>query len=516
MSLVHTFLRDTSERRPSHPALYAEDRASTFGELELSSDVLADHLQDRGVRRGDRTVLCMDNSIEMIVSLFAVLKAGAVAVPLSPGTKPAKLAYILKDCGARTLVTQARLAEAVERAAVDTLEHVLWADTAPVSAPGRETLPDLLASPLRPPRDPNLIDADLALIIYTSGSTGSPKGVMLTHANVTNTAWAISTYLENTPDDVVICVLPLSFDYGLYQTLTGARVGFAVVLERSLAFPYQIWQRITTHNVTGLPGVPTVFAALLQLAEFQAANAPRLRYFTNTAAPFPPAHIRRLAGRFPAAKIFSMYGLTECTRVGYLDPSCVLERPASVGRAMPNSEAFVVDEQGRRVGPGVVGELVVRGANVMRGYWGDPVTTAERLRDGDIPGEKVLYSGDLFYTDDEGLLYFVGRKDDVFKCRGEKVSPREVEAVLYELEGVAEAAVVGVDDPVDGQAVKAFVTPRPGHLLDEQQLRRHCRARLEAHLVPKRISICAELPKTDSGKIRKRSLVDGAPPTQTA
>jgi acyl-CoA synthetase (AMP-forming)/AMP-acid ligase II len=367
-------------------------------------------------------------------------------------------------------------------------------------------LPEILSEHHDAPKDPGLIDIDLCTIIYTSGSTGDPKGVMLTHRNMTNTTWSISSYLGNTPDDVVICVLPLSFDYGLYQVITGARVGFTVVLEPSFAYPYKVLQRMAQHRATGLPGVPTIFATLLQMAPFEGLDLSSLRYVSNTAAAFPPAHIRRLQGLFPQARVYSMYGLTECTRVSYLDPDRLADKITSVGKAMPNSETYIVDEQGERVGPGVVGELVIRGANVMRGYWGKPQETAQQLRDGFIAGEKVLYSGDLFYTDEEGFLYFVGRKDDVFKCKGEKVSPREIENVLHELESVAEAAVVGVEDPIDGQAIKVFVVPRNGAQLTEQQIRQYCRANLENYMVPKFVQIRSSLPKTESGKVKKSAL----------
>jgi acyl-CoA synthetase (AMP-forming)/AMP-acid ligase II len=260
------------------------------------------------------------------------------------------------------------------------------------------------------------------------------------------------------------------------------------------------------YRVTGLAGVPTIFATLLQMAPFKGLDLSSLRYITNTAAAFPPAHIRQLLELFPQARIFSMYGLTECTRVSYLDPARLEDKISSVGKAMPNSEVYIVDEQGRRVGPGVVGELVVRGANVMRGYWGKPQETAQRLRDGDIPGETVLYAGDLFRMDDEGFLYFVGRKDDIFKCKGEKISPKEIENVLYELEAVAEAAVIGVEDSIDGTAIKAFVVPRDGSTLTEQAVRQHCRANLETYMVPKYVEICRSLPKTESGKIKKTAL----------
>ncbi len=227
---------------------------------------------------------------------------------------------------------------------------------------------------------------------------------------------------------------------------------------------------------------------------------------TNTAAALPPAHIRRLVEAFPQARLFSMYGLTECTRTSYLDPDRLADKITSVGKAMPNTEVYVVDDDGRRLPPGETGELVVRGASVMRGYWGRPDATAACLRPGEIEGELVLHTGDQFRIDDEGFLYFVGRTDDVFKCRGEKISPKEIEHVLYELEAVAEAAVVGVPDEIDGTAVKAVVAARPGATLTPDAVRGHCRARLENYMVPRFVEVRDALPKTDTGKIRKAAL----------
>lgn len=448
----------------------------------------------------------MDRKQTTVLAIFAVLEAGGVFVIVHPTTKAAKLGYLLRDSGARGLIAQPQLASVVGPAldGYPTLEWLVWSQPATADTPRGATLDELIAQAPGAPRDPGLIDEDLCAIIYTSGSTGEPKGVMLTHRNMTNTAWSISTYLENVPDDVVLCVLPLSFDYGLYQVITGARVGFTVVLEQSFAFPLQTLQTLVAQRVTGLPGVPTIFATLLQMPAFAQADLTSLRYLSNTAAVFPPAHIQRLQALCPPqARIYSMYGLTECTRVSYLPPERLRDKITSVGKAMPNSEAYVVDEQGRRVGPGVVGELVIRGAHVMRGYWNKPEETARRLRPGTHVGEKVLYSGDLFRTDQEGFLYFVGRTDDIFKCKGEKIVPREIENVLYELEGVAEAVVFGMDDPLDGHAVKAVVVPAEGAALTEEEVRRHCRARLETYMVPKLVEFCTSLPKTESGKIRR-------------
>ena len=503
MMLVHHLLRHTAATSPDRSALVVGGQEFSFLAIDRASDRLACALQRHGVRRGDRVAVMIENSAEMVISLWGVLKAGAVFVPVNHTTKGDKLGFILEDSGAHTLIAPAQLHQRVTPAAQQaaSLQGLIWiGETPDLSGP---RFADIIDGPHETPADPGLIDQDLCLLIYTSGSTGRPKGVMMTHRSIHNNIWSISTYLGNVPSDIVLCVLPLSFDYGLFQILTGARVGFTVVLERSFAYPYEVLKLVARHKITGLPGVPTIFATLLQFAPFTGLDLSSLRYLSNTAAAFPPAHIRRLRELLPQATIFSMFGLTECTRVSYLDPAKLERKITSVGQGMPNSETYIVDDDGNRVGPGEIGELVIRGTSVMRGYWRRPEDTARALRGGDIPGEMVLYSGDLFRMDEDGDLYFIGRKDDVFKCRGEKVSPKEVENVLYELPEIAEAAVIGVPDPIDGMAIKAFVVLRDGQNLNEQTLRKHCRGRLEPQMVPKFFELCGALPKTDSGKITK-------------
>ncbi|MBP2299115.1 class I adenylate-forming enzyme family protein [Azospirillum picis] len=512
--LVHQLLTETAQRDPSRTALIAGEARRSFLELDRESDAIACALQSAGIGRGDRVAVMLENSIEYVAGLFATLKAGGVFVPVTPSTKADKLSYLLADAGARMLIAPAALARQVLPALAELVAPpaVLWVGSdLPAGATGR-LYAEALGEPHRVPADPGLIDQDLAVIMYTSGTTGRPKGVMLTHANHVNTSWAISSYLGNTPDDVVMCVLPLTFGYGLSQVTTAARVGFTLVLERSFAFPQETLKRLVRHRVTGLPGVPTVFSTLLGLEAAKTADLSCLRYLTNAAAPLPAAHLEQLCRRFPQASFHSMYGMTECcTRISTLAPADLGTKPASVGRAIPNCEAFVADEDGRRLPPGQVGELVVRGANVMRGYWNRPEETARRLRRGP-QGETLLFTGDLFTQDADGHLYFVSRKDDIFKCRGEKVSPKEVENALYELDEVAEACVVGVPDEADGLAVKAFLVPRDGAALSEPAIRQHCRGRLESHLVPKFIEIRDSLPKTDSGKIRRLDLMEAAAP----
>jgi len=284
-----------------------------------------------------------------------------------------------------------------------------------------------------------------------------------------------------------------------------------VLLERSFTYPYRIIELLNQEHVTGFPIVPTISAVLLQL-DLSAHRFPALRYITNTAAALPTDHIRRLRDLFPDVKIFSMYGLTECKRVSYLPPDQIDIRPTSVGRGMPNEEVYVVDDTGQRASAGTVGELVVRGSNVMKGYWELPEETDRMLKPGPLPGEKVLHTGDLFRMDEEGYLYFVGRKDDIIKTRGEKVSPREVEDVLHAMPGVAEAAVIGVPDEVLGEAIKAVVRPQVGAKLTAEEVIHWCSLKLENFMVPKFVEFQGEFPKTLTGKISKRELAMASTP----
>lgn len=502
--LVQDFLEDSATRLPNKVGLVCGDRRLTYAEIDAQANRLANALISRGFRRGDRCVICAPNCAEAVVGIFAALKANGVFVVLNPGVKPDKLLYILNNCQAAALLADTRppidWREVTGR--VPSLKIVIGLD--------RRAPPDWLryadalaaADACRPPRVN--IDLDLACLVYTSGSTGEPKGVMSDHANVVFAAGAIIDYLGNTENDVIIDALPLAFDYGLYQVLMTFKFGGRLVLEAGCAYPAALLKRIEAERVTGLPGVPTLFAVLLEL-DLDAFDLSSLRYLTNTAAALPVEHIRRLREKFPHATLFSMYGLTETKRTLYLPPDQLDRRPGSVGIAIPGTEVWLEDEQGHRLGPDQVGELVVRGRHVMRGYWQDPIATAQRFRPGPLPGERVCHTGDLFRMDADGYFYFVGRRDDIIKTRGEKVAPKEVENVLYALPGVVEAAVVGVPDPVLGQAIKAVIVTRRADLTAADVLR-HCRAHLEDFMIPKYVDFCDELPKTASGKINKTAL----------
>ncbi|HLJ50804.1 MAG TPA: NAD(+) synthase [Bryobacteraceae bacterium] len=482
--LVHEFLERSAAQLPAKTALVCGEQRLTYAEVDERASRLAQSLASGGIERGDRVAVLLESSIEAAVSIFAILKVGAVFAVLHPSTKSDKLRYILNNCRAKGLIT---LGEPVDT------PHLrgVWTGSESSSSPTR----------IAPPT----IDADLAALIYTSGSTGRPKGVMMTHLNIVSAATSITTYLENAPDDVILNALPLSFDYGLYQVLMAFLMGATLVLLRSFAYPYVAIETLIREKVTGFPIVPAMAAMLLEM-DLAKYEFPSLRYLSSTGAVLPPAHIAGLRRAFPKAKIYSMYGLTECKRVSYLPPEQLDIRPGSVGKGMPNEEVYLVNETGERLGPGQVGQLVVRGSHVMKGYWELPAETDAVLKPGPAPGERVLYTGDLFRMDDEGYLYFVGRNDDMLKVGGYRVSPREIEEVLHEMPGIAEAVVIGVPDPVLGQAIQAVIRSKDGAQLTAREVQRFCARHLEDYMIPKSVEFREMLPKTSSGKLARREL----------
>ncbi|WP_292276921.1 AMP-binding protein [Mesorhizobium sp.] len=509
--LLHDYLIHSARRLADKVALVCNGQRFTYGEIDERSNGMAQSLASGGVQRGDRVMIFADNTVETVVSFWAVLKANAVVCLVNPLTKSEKLDYLLNDCRPTALITDQHLRSAFVTPAQNcrSLRKVIV--SGPIDDDELTRLPHWVrwgaaaertaAAPAR-----NSIDIDLAAIIYTSGSTGEPKGVMLTHRNMSVACTSIASYLELREDDVILNVLPLAFDYGLYQMLMAFRTGARLVLERSFAFPAQILKLIKQERVTGFPGVPTIFASLSELKSLKDHDFSSIRYVTNTAAALSLKHINMLKEIFSDARIYSMYGLTECKRCTYLPPEDLERKPLSVGIAIPNTEMWLVDENDKRVEPGTVGQLVIRGATVMKGYWGKPEATARKLKPGPLPGEQVLYTGDYCRMDADGYLYFIGRGDEIIKSRGEKVPPKEVENVLVNIPGVKEAAVVGVPDELLGQAVKAFVVIEQGRIVGERQLQMECQKRLESFMVPKSIVIVPSLPMTDTGKLKKVAL----------
>lgn len=501
-------LQSRGKERPDHVAMACGQRHILYSELADAAERFAAALvSDCGFTNGERCVLFLENRAETAISLFGTLRAGGVFSIINPTTKADKLAYVLNDCEASVLVTQASLLETARAAVAQSpsVRKVVVVDDA-ANAKTETRWDDFLSISSRLDDAPRGIDIDLAMLVYTSGSTGQPKGVMMTHKNIEHAATSITTYLRMTPDDVVLSVLPLAFDYGLYQLLMCVKLGATLVLEKSFAFPQKILPLLASAKVTGFPLVPTMAALIVQLRNFKPEWAASVQFITNTAAALPPAHIQKLRELFPNARVYSMYGMTESKRCTWLPPEQLDIRPDSVGIAIPFTEAWVAGDDGQPLPPNTVGELVVRGGHVMQGYWRNPEATERTLRPGRYPWEKVLHTGDLFRADDEGFLYFVGRKDDIIKSRGEKVSPKEIENVLYALPGIREAAVVGVPDEILGRALKAILVVDESAGIAPRDVIAHCAARLEEFMVPRLVEFREALPKTNTGKIRRAAL----------
>lgn len=507
MMIQNTFLNNAA-MTPEKIALIFDDLSFTYGDLKNKIDSIAGYLKQMGLERGDRVVIYLPNCPYVIVGVYAVLHCDGIFVVIHSNTKPHKLSYVVNDCGAKFLITSGREFPDNETigkfiSACPSLRQVIFAFDAPESYP---SFTQALAKHCVPVKSFN-IDIDLAGIIYTSGSTGFPKGVTMSHLNIMSAVTSITTYLENSNDDIILNILPLSFDYGLYQLFMCYTFGGTLVLHKDFGFIYDIITSIKRYKVTGFPIVPTILGMLFKLKNPHTQELSSLRYISNTGAALPVEYIRRFRETYPSIRIYSMYGLTECKRVSYLDPSQIDKRPGSVGKAMPNTEVFIVDENGNLLDPGQTGTLMIRGASVMQGYWNDPAATEEKIRRGNYPLDRILDSGDLFRMDDEGYLYFVGRKDDMLKIKGERVAPAEVERIIQSIEGVEDAAVIGFPDEIWGTIVKAFVVVSgDNNRLTGEEILRYCKEHLEPFAVPRKICIVEALPRNDNGKVDKSKL----------
>lgn len=501
--LLHEYLDRSARLTPDKVALVCGSSRTTYGELARAAASFEGFLIEQGLRRGDRVAIYIDSSPETVTAIFGVLQAGGCIVVINPATQAERLGYILENCNARFLVCSVEKKSQVEQAetAVTVRPVNVW------TGPGEEkeqgvSYGRIQAEGRGSPRV-RLIDNDLAAIIYTSGSTGKPKGVTLLHRNINTAVESIAEYLENNAEDVILGVLPLSSSYGLLQVLVTFWTGGSVVLEKGFGYPYEIIKRMKEEKVTGLAGAPTIWAIILRLEGLEKEDFSSLRYITNAAAAMPASFVPRLRKVFPSTRIFLMHGLTECLRTTFLPPDEIETRTTSVGTGMRNIELWIEDADGKRLPPGHVGEMIVRGSTLMAGYWNDPEGTAKALIPGPLPWEKVLRTRDLFRMDEDGYFHFVARSDELIKSRGEKVSPIEVEDVIYTIDAVNEVRVIGVPDTILGQAIRAEIVLKEGRTLTAQEVKAHCRRFLEDFKVPGSVEFVGSLPKTQGGKIKR-------------
>lgn len=481
---VAELLERSALHHADRPALLAGDRQWTYRELDARASTLAGGLAGLGLAPGERVGLHLPNGPEFVLAYYAAHKAGLVPLSLNVTYAAEEIRYIANHAAVAAVLTADPGAPALPpRPALPSVRHLLGtADLAALTGPPRRALE----------RDRD----ETAAILYTSATTGRPKGVMLTHASVVSNAWATVHHLRMTAEDRGLCALPLFHCFGqnfIMNALVAAG-GLLVVQERFV--PDAFVAAVARHRITLLYAVPTMYVLLL------AAGRPHdfasVRLFFSAAAMLPGDVERRwheVYGRW----IHQGYGLTECSPFASYNHELAF-RPGSVGTPIENVEMQVADEQGRPVPDGEPGEILIRGPNVMKGYFGDPAATAQALRDG------WLRSGDIGYRDADGYYYIVDRVKDMVNVAGFKVYPREVEEVLFGQPGVREAAVIGIPDPVRGEAVKAFVVPQPGATVTAGALQAACRDVLAAYKVPEQVEFVDALPRSPTGKILKKEL----------
>jgi acyl-CoA ligase (AMP-forming) (exosortase A-associated) len=513
VNLVHELIARSAERAPEKEALIYQGKRLTYEALASEVERAGNAMLALGLDRAERVAVYLEKRQEAVVSLFAAAAIGGVFVPVNPLLKPEQVVYILRDCNVRILVTsreRLQLLAPVLPQCHDLHTVILVnSDGITGSSPGPNIVSWEQALDGRKVKLYHSIDSDMAAILYTSGSTGKPKGVVLSHRNLVAGAISVAQYLGNSADDRILSVLPLSFDYGLSQLTTAFHVGASSVLMNYL-LPRDIIAVVRDESITGLAAVPPLW---IQLAQLNWPDDLCLRYVTNSGGAMPRATLELLRAKLPAAAVFLMYGLTEAFRSTYLPPDEVTRRPDSIGKAIPNAEVLVVREDGSLCAPGEPGELVHRGALVSMGYWNDREKTLTRFKPVSClqPGlplpELAVWSGDTVRMDEEGFLYFIGRRDEMIKTSGYRVSPTEVEEVIYATELVGEAAAVGIPHPVLGQAIVLIVTPRAGASLDTETLMAACKLQLPGFMLPSRIDLReGSLPRNPNGKIDRKSL----------
>lgn len=517
--LLHQLIHASAARDGAATALSYAGENLTYAALAGATDAFASGLMGLGLARAERVAIYLDKRPETVVSFFGTSTAGGVFVPVNPILKAEQVGHILRDCNVRVLVTSPErfvaLAETLHEC--HDLRHVILTGEA-------RTLPDLPGASVHrwadvldssPTAGHRVIDVDMAAILYTSGSTGRPKGVVLSHRNMVAGAKSVAQYLENQREDTLLAALPLSFDAGFSQLTTAFHVGARVVLLNYL-LPRDVIKALEREQVTGLTAVPPLWIQLSQM-KWPESVVSKLRYIANTGGRMPLETLKTLRAALPRSRPYLMYGLTEAFRATYLPPEQVDRRPDSIGKAIPNADVLVLREDGSPCAPNEPGELVQRGALVAMGYWNDAEKTAERFKPlpSSVPGrgsglvltETAVFSGDSVRMDDEGYLYFIGRRDEMMKTSGYRVSPTEVEEILYATKMVGECVAFGIPHDTLGQTIAVVATPPDGGTLDKAALLGECRARMPGYMVPTRIDVReGPLPRNPNGKIDRKAL----------
>ncbi|MGD9495316.1 MAG: long-chain fatty acid--CoA ligase [Armatimonadota bacterium] len=498
MDSLSQMLRATAHRRPDAPALRAASTSVTWAQLAGAVETVAGGLHELGMRRGDRLGMILPNCPQFVITYFATVRLGAIAVPVNPLLAPVEVAYIAQDAGMRMMVAAEHTAPLAQAAAAQcpALEQlVVVGETVPDGAVDFAAL--MAARPGEMP-EPGAGE-DVAALLYTSGTTGRPKGAMLTHRNLIANAAACVEAIDVCADDIFLAVLPLFHSFGATVCMiTPVLAGCAAVLVPRFE-PLPVLEVIERERVTIFAGVPSMFAWLAGLKGAPSFDTSSLRLCISGGAPLPIEIVEPFEARYQTTLVEG-YGPTEASPVVSVNRSLQARKLGSVGPPLPGVEVRICDDEGRDLPPGEVGEVWVRGPNVMKGYWRAPEQTAETMRAG------WLLTGDLGRVDEDGYLYIVDRKKDLIIVGGLNVYPREVEDVIRRLPEVRDCAVIGVRSPMHGERVKAFIELHEGQSLDTERVLTHCHEHLARYKVPRALEVVDALPRSATGKVLKREL----------
>jgi len=504
--LVHQFLEHSSQGSPNKEAVWFRNQWMTYSEIEFSANKIANFLVEKGVKKGDRIAILFENSFKYVISYYAILKTGAITVEINTENGRDDISFLLNDCEAIAALIQKKYLS-IFNEIIDELPHlkIMVTDEIPEGTEEFDFLIDLeqILTQFDNAFSPRkIIDLDIASIVYTSGSTGTPKGVVLSHLNIVSNTRSIVEYLELTSNDKIMVILPFFYVYGKSLLNTHFYSGGSAVIDNRFVFPNAILETMRKTECTGFAGVPSTFSILLNNSAINKYDFPALRYITQAGGAMAPAIQKKVALAFDPAQLYIMYGATEASaRLSYLSPSVLSKKWGSIGKAIPNVELFVADESGNPLPAGESGEIVARGSNIMQGYWRDKEETSKVLKNG------LYFTGDLGQMDDEGYIYVVGRKKDMIKVGANRISPKEVEEKLLENHEVHEAAVIGVEDEILGEAIKAFVVLKNSNeKFSIEEILSYCKKKLPQYKVPKYIEVLESLPKNSSGKILKQKL----------
>jgi long-chain acyl-CoA synthetase len=508
--MLHNCLSETALRIPDKIAVVQGNRRITYGEMDKRIFQLSSFLLGK-IKPGDRVGILSENSPEYIIAYFGIQKAGGISVDINPQYSVHEIRKILNSCSPEMLFVEDKFSKVVPDAIRETpfLKTVVFLNfqdkqQSPLlnitkklpSHITRISLIEILDNKINSAVFPEIAGEDIASIVYTSGTTGEPKGVMLSHDNFISNAQSIIHYLRLTGNDKVMVVLPFYYSYGKSLLTTHIMAGGTLVLENSFMYPNVVLDKMAEEEVTGFAGVPSTFAILLNRSNIRKYLFPKLRYVTQAGGPMSPGHARELSEVLPNANIFIMYGQTEATaRLTFLNPADLLRKLGSIGKPIPGVHLELVKENGISARVGEEGEIVVKGKNIMAGYWKSPEETRKVLKD------NKLYTGDIAKMDDEGYLYIIGRSNDMIKSGAHRISPKEIEEVILELPEIHEATVFGIEDKILGESIKAVIVLKDAFDGDAKKIQRYCQTKLAPFKIPKEIVFTNELPRTSSGKV---------------